>query len=428
MLVGLLIFTLCIPSFAKAEGLASKYEGDKGIKNDPDVVFVENFEEGSLDAVRARWENVKNIGIMSLSTDVPSDSTGKYSLLVTHVGGKGTGGDLYRRLSPGYEQLYVRFYVKFDPDCYPIHHFFHVGGYNPATPWPQGGAGIQPAGNERFTTGVEPYGSKWRWDFYSYWMRMRSAPGGNFWGNDFINDENLKVERGKWICVELMMRMNKPVTEFNGEQALWINGKPWSKDGQIISHFGKEFPKGRWIWDSFIPDPSGAPFEGFRWRSAEELKLNFLWVLLYITGAPPGRISKVWFDDIVVATKYIGPYGSATSVTDFNGDGKVDFKDFSQLALYWLQTASLVDLAPQPFADGVVDFKDLAVLAENWLNPWNQPSMVYIIVPPNGAKLYLGRTVEIEADASDADGSVVKAEFFADASKVAEDNDGIDGW
>lgn len=187
--------------------------------------------------------------------------------------------------------------------------------------------------------------------------------GNEVWGNDFINDENLKAERGKWVCVELMMRMNKPVTEFNGEQA------PWSKDGQIISHFGKEFPKGKWIWDSFIPDPSGAPFEGFRWRGVEELKLNFLWVLLYITGAPPGHISKVWFDDIVVAKKYIGPYGSATSVADFNGDGKVDFKDFSQLALYWLQTEPSVDLAPKPSADGVVDFKDLAVFAQDWLNP-----------------------------------------------------------
>jgi hypothetical protein len=147
---GLLIFALCFPGDAKAgetggkvrQGLASQYKGDKGIEKDRDVIFVENFEVDSLDAVKARWESVKSLEIMSLSPDVPAASAGKYSLLMSHIGGKGAGGHLYRRLLPGYEQLYVRFYVKFDRDCNPIHHFVHVGGYNPSTPWSQGGAGI----------------------------------------------------------------------------------------------------------------------------------------------------------------------------------------------------------------------------------------------------------------------------------------------
>jgi hypothetical protein len=311
-----MIFMLCAISICHAKagesqsqprlGLAGKYNGDKGIEKDPDVIFAENFEENSLDTVTSRWESIKNTEIMSLSTDVPIPSGGKHSLLMTHIGGRGTGGHLYRRLTPAYEKLYVRFYVKFAPDCYPIHHFFHVGGYNPSTPWPQGGAGIRPAGNERFSTGIEPHGEKWRWDFYSYWMGMRSSPDKKSWGHDFINDENLKVERGQWTCIELMMKMNDPATETNGEMALWI-------DGRIFSHLGKGFPKGKWIWDSFHPDPNGAPFEGFQWRNDEKLNINYLWVLLYITKAPPGHVSKVWFDDIVVAKKYIGPIVSVES-------------------------------------------------------------------------------------------------------------------
>ncbi|UCG56563.1 MAG: hypothetical protein JSU70_17075 [Phycisphaerales bacterium] len=306
--------TTDIPSIQKfpsdlraGAGIAGKYKADEGIEKDADVIFAENFEEGSFSAVKTRWESIQNEEIMSLSADVPQDSSGKHSLLMRHVGGKGTGGHLYRRLLPGYKRLYFRFYVKFDPDCAPIHHFFHVGGYNPPTPWPQGGAGIRPTGDERFTTGVEPYGDKWRWDFYSYWMGMRACPTGDCWGNDFINDANLKAGRGKWICVELMMQMNDPAEESNGRQALWIDGEPHTKDGQIISGLGKGFPRGKWVWDSFIPQPDGVPFEGFRWRSTERLKLNFLWVLLYVTKAPPGHVSKVWFDDIVVAKKYIGP-------------------------------------------------------------------------------------------------------------------------
>ncbi|HCO95770.1 MAG TPA: hypothetical protein DIU00_17795 [Phycisphaerales bacterium] len=311
----ILILTLCIFGAVQAEesqsevrhGLASKYKGDKGIEKNPDVIFVENFESGSLDAVKVRWESVKSLDMMSLSADVPAASAGRQSLLMSHIGGKGNGAHLYRRLLPGYEQLYVRFYVKFARDCYPIHHFVHVGGYNPSTSWPQGGAGIRPAGDARFTTGIEPYGRKWRWDFYSYWMGMRSSPDRKSWGHDFVNDENLIAERDKWICVELMMKMNNPVTAHNGQQELWIDGMSWNKDGQLISRLGKGFPKGKWVWDSFMPDPEGEPFEGFQWRSDEKLNLNFLWILLYITDAPPGHVSKVWFDDIVVAKKYIGP-------------------------------------------------------------------------------------------------------------------------
>jgi hypothetical protein len=217
--------------------------------------------------------------------------------------------------------MHVRFYVKFDPDCAPIHHFFHVGGYNPPTPWPQGGAGERPRGDERFSTGVEPYGENWRWDYYSYWMEMRgSPPRGQTWGNSFIHDQNLKVDRGKWTCAELMMKMND-VGATNGEMALWINGR-------MVSHLGKGFPNGKWVYDKFLPgqdgdgvrwsdekkgpenltfERGGRPFEGFRWRRDEQLKLNFLWVLLYITKAPRHHVSKVWFDNIVVAHDYIGP-------------------------------------------------------------------------------------------------------------------------
>ena len=272
-----------------AVGLASRYVGDEGIESDPAVVFTEDFEAATLEAVCSRWESVRNRGIMSLSSEVPPSSSGEHSLRMTHVGGESTGGHLYRRLLPGYDKLHVRFYVKFDPACSPIHHFVHAGGYHPATAWPQGGAGIRPAGNERFTTGVEPYGDKWRWDFYSYWMQMRSSPDGKSWGHDFINDPQLVVQRGVWICVELMMKMNEPV------------------DGQVVSFLGPGFPRGNWVWDSFLPDPNGKPFEGFRWRSTEELKFNFLWLLLYITDAPSGHVSKVCFDDIVVAQEYIGP-------------------------------------------------------------------------------------------------------------------------
>jgi hypothetical protein len=320
-------------SLPRGYGISAKYPGDKGIEKDPSVIFFEGFEVSSIEELKSRWEDISHPEIMSLSPDTPPNSFGKSSLLMTHIGGQGTGGHLYRRLLPGYDQLFIRFYVKFDPDCAPIHHFFHIGGYNPSTPWPQGGAGERPRGDERFTTGIEPYGDAWVWDYYTYWMEMRgSPPEGKTWGNSFIRDPKLKVEKGKWICVEVMMKMNDPVDEHNGEMALWINGK-------LVSHLGKSFPKGKWVYDKFIPGQGGdcirwndekggpehfrvpeggAPFEGFRWRKDPNLKINFLWVLLYITKAPEGHISKVWFDNIVVAKSYIGPIKPASPSKESN--------------------------------------------------------------------------------------------------------------
>lgn len=302
-------------------GVAAKYPGDSGIEKDPGVVFVEQFDADTVALVLRRWESEKGQKIMSLSSDVAAGSADRQSLLITHVGGEGNGGHLYRRLAPGYDKLHYRFYVKFDKDCAPVHHFFQVGGYHPATAWPQGGAGQRPAGDKRFSTGVEPCGDHWRWDYYSYWQQMRgSPPRGQTWGNSFIHDPALKVRRGEWICVELMMKMND-VGRANGEMALWI-------DGRLVSHFGPGFPKGKWIFDKFLPGEGGegvrwndrlnrrerlevprdgAPFEGFAWRSDKNLRLNFLWLLCYLTNAPRGHVSKIWLDNVVVAKTYIGP-------------------------------------------------------------------------------------------------------------------------
>ncbi len=291
-------------------GIASRYPGDRGIEADASVIFVERFDEGSPDALVARWDNCKSPETLSLSSDTPAECSDGQSLLMTHTGGQGTGAHLYRRLPPGLERVFARFYVKFDPECAPIHHFgTHLGGFHPPTPWPQGGAGTRPAGDDRFTTGVEPYGDDWRWDFYTYWQGMHVHGDGRYWGTPFLSGvERPPVERGRWICVELMVNLNDPVAERNGEQAFWIDGTLHRVDGQVVSHIGPGFPRGRWTGGWWHPDAaSDTTFEGFAWRAVEELSVNYVWAYLYITRAAPGQVSRVWFDNIIVATDYIGP-------------------------------------------------------------------------------------------------------------------------
>ena len=303
-------------------GIAARYPGDRGIADDPRVIFAEDFEGGTLETIGKRWDTVRHREVMSLSEEVPPGSSGSKSLLMSQRAEAGTGADLYRVLGDGHDRLYTRMYVRFAEDCEPIHHFGTcVGGNNPATRWPTVRAGQPTRGDKSFWVGVEPFGKSWQWDYYAYWCEMRgSPPRGKTWGNSFIHNDALKVRRGKWTCIELMVRMNT-IGKTDGELALWIDGKQ-------VSHLGAGFPRGKWTFDKFQPGregqgvrwnhdkgdreyfrtaPGGDPFEGFRFRTDAELKANFLWLYTYITKGTRGHTNRVWFDDVVVATEYIGP-------------------------------------------------------------------------------------------------------------------------
>jgi hypothetical protein len=322
-------------------GIAARYPGDVGIEKDPDVLFVESFE-GSVDEICGRWESVAGQPIMSKSDDVAPGSGGRQSLLLTRVAG-GTdgyldGGSLYRRLQNpqggyGFEQLYFRFYMKFNQEHAPIHHYGSgLVGFHPATPWPLGGAGERPLGNARWSTQVEP-GNFDSWNFYTYWQGMGgSPPRGQTWGNTFeIGVPPRPVAREKWTCLEVMVKLND-VGDSNGEQAYWLDGKlSRTRDGKITSYVGKGFPEtGTWVFDKFQPyaatsgvvwdyDQSrgaplegGRPFPGFAWRNAPEPTINAIWLYRYMSR-PERGISKVWWDHLVVARRYIGPLTAASN-------------------------------------------------------------------------------------------------------------------
>ncbi|MHB8865577.1 MAG: hypothetical protein ACYC6N_24640 [Pirellulaceae bacterium] len=297
------------------QGIAARYPGDMGIERDTRVLFVEKFDAASVEEVAQRWDTASDTQIMSLSSDRAPGTADRTSLLMSYVGGEGTGGQLYRQLTPGHNQVFARFYVKFAADCEPIHHFgTHLGGFNPPTAWPQGGAGLRPEGTKRFTTGVEPYGDHWQWDFYTYWQEMRANGDGNYWGTPFLAGvRRPPVAKDRWICVEMMVKMNSLAKDApDGEQAFWIDGKLWRVEDQIVIYLGPGFPRGRWTGGWWQPDhQSDTTFDGFRWRSTEKLAVNYIWTYLYITKARAGSVSNVWFDNIVVATEYIGPVATA---------------------------------------------------------------------------------------------------------------------
>lgn len=306
-----------IPKISEGFGISAKYSGDVSIENDPAVLFAENFEAGNIEEVGKRWDSISNKDgkVMAFSDDSPPDSSGKRSLQMTATLGENTGGHLYTRLPKEVDKAFARFYVKFALDADYIHHFVHFGGYNPPTPWPQGGAGLRPLGNERITVGIEPHGNYGRypppgvWTFYNYWQEMKISADGKYWGNGLRSVQTAIVPRNQWQCVEIMLKLNSDPNIADGELALWLNG-------ELQAHFVKGKLRSPWSGMGFsLVDQGGEPFEGFRWRNSNELKLNFFWLLHYVTEnayrqnrvTNPNRLNSVWFDDIVISTEYVGP-------------------------------------------------------------------------------------------------------------------------
>lgn len=260
-------------------GLASLYPGDEGIERDPRALFVDDFETGTVEAIGARWGNISKRQNIRLSDDIHANSPGDRSIHISK------NGHLYTH-TKGVDTVYARFYVKFHPKTGYVHHFVHLVADRVPTPWPKGGAGETPPGDAKFSTGIEPTG-RWGkfpppgvWNFYTYWHEMKTK-----WGSVFFGKEE-QIQPGRWYCVEVMLKANSSPDKADGEQAFWV-------DGKLYGRFG-----------------------GFRWRTTDRLKINSFWLLFYNTDQPArhnkdphpeSRVMEVWFDDIVIATEYIGP-------------------------------------------------------------------------------------------------------------------------
>ena len=212
----------------------------------------------------------------------------------------------------------MRFYVKYFREGTHHHSGGGISGVTHDSNWPMGMAGIRPTGDDRFSVRAEIHGDDVI-DYYSYWMGMHhneSLP--EYYGNKFVGDYNLKFIRDRWTCVELMVKLNNPVTSNNGTMKLWI-------DGVLVSDLYEDNPIGKWLHGTFLPLGSSGydynqehwsysmnlvdivPFEGFRWRSTEDLNINIVSIAYYVTKDPAGFAGKMWYDNVVVARDYIGP-------------------------------------------------------------------------------------------------------------------------
>lgn len=279
----------------EGKGLAANFAADVSIETHPAVRFADQFEGPSIESIGSKWGEVRNRQkkVLSLAETFGAEELlGTQSLQVTSLLDENTGGGMTQWFEPA-STLYFRFYTRFDENCDYIHHFCTLRAnknWKGGDKWTGfGGAGKKPDGVSRFSTALEPWGN-WgnnpapgRWNFYSYWPDMKPSPDGNYWGNSFRPDDSLNpvIPKGEWICAEFMIRHNTP-GEADGEQAFWING-------ELVGHW-----------------------KGFAWRESPDLFANAFTLESYVTDRwTKNRKNIVWFDNVVIATEYIGPTSAA---------------------------------------------------------------------------------------------------------------------
>lgn len=278
------------PVLGQETGLAAKYRGDVGIARDPAVLFHDDFE---AEKVGSKWDDIVRRKPRG-ATDATDPAAIERDLSI--VRGKQSARAQLRKdghedvtfvkwLRPGHDELHMRYYVRYGKD-YGYHG--HGGGGFMADAEKGGfkGAGKAPEGDKFFWATLEPIGPR-DWDppgamiFYAYWWKMKPDGRGNYWGNWFRPTPDQVPKRETWICVEWRVKANNPGKE-DGELDCWIDGK---KRGE---------------------------FRQINWRSSADLKVNKVQLSLWLEPgsyerAGGGATRTVWYDDVVVATKYIGP-------------------------------------------------------------------------------------------------------------------------
>ena len=273
--------------------LSSRYPGDVGLAGDPAVLFIDDFESGGMQ----RWDDLSK-GQVLVTNEAPH--SGKFCVRMDMHRGKNTGGDAKKWFMPGGDKVYVRFYVKFSADYRYVHHFVWLGANQRTNKWSAfGKAGLKPDGTY-YSTGMEPW---FAWgknpppgevNLYAYFLDMEPDPKMNrYWGNQFFPPgpgrgsaaatNRVIPPLNQWQCWEFMIEANSAPDKADGRQAMWLDGKP------------------------------AGEFAGILWRNDMDLKVNCLWLehYGYDEGDPTKQFWKerqsVWFDDVVVATRYIGP-------------------------------------------------------------------------------------------------------------------------
>lgn len=297
------------PPGPPARGIAAKYPNDAGIAKDPDVIFTDDFESWPKEdqPPKVSWSIRRNKKSRTLA--VPGrvvtgrrPGPGKRILEIAcwpEGRGSSTGG-LWRKLGnynhakeglgKGHDELYVRYYVRFDDGYEGVrNHGANLGGRDVTrrgSAW-VGMAGIRDVSSRGyFYSGLQPYGKRGsrvlEMGFYSYHLDKRGP-----WSENYTVQRRIPIRVGAWHCVERHMKLNSvargkpdPAVK-DGVEELWIDGRLSIRKADV------------------------------RFRRVPQLHITFFSLETYYHGLPAKysreKPIKVFFDNLVIARQYVGP-------------------------------------------------------------------------------------------------------------------------
>jgi hypothetical protein len=302
-----------MPTTAPADiGIAARYPGDKNIASDSAVIFADDFESyTSPSQLTNKWDGAYQLQNIRIATEAGNFFAGSKSLEFSlPISTAEVANSLKKRLSPEQDTVFLRAYTKFDAG-YSVNTSNH-NGLRLSARYP--GPGIIPPAdgtgfflfllqNNILSTTLAGETAPGYSHLYAYWPKQRSAFGDHWYpdgivkpfasdiGNqgewlafpnqypDFKVMPDFLPQRNRWYCYELMVRANTP-GRHDGEVKYWI-------DGKLVSDF---------------PD--------LNIRSISTLKVDEAHIGLQAMHSE--RVNKKWYDNVVIATQYVGPLASAS--------------------------------------------------------------------------------------------------------------------
>lgn len=273
------------PETKAIPGIASRYPKDHGIENHPHVLFATGFESPRWEQ---EWTSLGNSVVDAIAVD-PQRGFAPFhgkALRARIPQGEHTGlNAVYKfAVETGNEPegIYLRYYLRLGDDWNQtieggkmpgISGAYGRSGWggrrsNGATGWSARGLFRKtiPPGNP--LSGTTPIGT------YCYHADMPGRYGDNWiWNIGYRG----YLENNRWYCIEQHLKLNTPAQK-NGLLRAWIDGRPAFEKSDI------------------------------RFRQHEGLKIEQIWMNVYHGGKRPSpRNQHLFIDNVVVATRYIGP-------------------------------------------------------------------------------------------------------------------------
>jgi hypothetical protein len=336
------------------DGIAARYPGDAGIARDPAVLLADDFESwdtGGTEPPARSWRirdrpgsKVSLVPGQVRTADVSGPGHHVLELAYWKPGEGPTSGGLElllgnynspnEGLGEGHHELYIRYYIKLD-DAYRNvgkTHGSNLGGRDPnrSGGWWVGKSGILDVGHVHyFYSGLQLYPigisrkkmdpdrREWQFGFYSYHLDKRTA-----FGDDILPQDPVIIRPGEWHCLERRLKLNSVDTEATApvvapppepppdkrktkeEQAAWL--------AQLRAARDKLNVNARWdgIEELWV-DGRRTISRPVRYRRDPNLRITYFALESWYPDLPPDYTPehplKIQYDNVVIATKYIGP-------------------------------------------------------------------------------------------------------------------------